>query len=165
MNGNLKPWMLVVTGIVFNIAAAVITHYFIGINHQKLDTLETQSARFDTLIDSQWRARTEILRSREFLLLLLSQQGADANPAVQRMLHHQLAQMAKQHGMEAVTIAADSAIEFDHIETLSTEISQQIIASINDTYLEKLELQQQVKPLQDSNALLLTVSISSRSPA
>ncbi len=58
----LAPWVFVLTGIVFNVLAAVITHYFIGRDIQNKQVL----------IDSLWQSKTETERKREFFVLFLS---------------------------------------------------------------------------------------------
>ena len=38
----LAPWVFVVSGVVFNILSAVITHYFIGLNNDEIDIIDRE---------------------------------------------------------------------------------------------------------------------------
>lgn len=156
---SFKPWMLVTIGILFNIASAIITHYFIGINNQKLAEIERKAAQYDTLIDSQWRTRTEIQQRQEFQLLLLTQADTEHEADVQQVITRQLQQTLEQQGINENSIQTDSPVDFEVIQEISKQASKKIITSINDTYLEKLDLQQQIPPLQERNSLLFTMSI------
>ncbi len=104
MKKTLKPWILVVTGILFNIASAIITHYFIGINNQQLAQLELEINKLDTLIDSQWRSKTELERKQEFLLLLVAQpqhEEATGMYQINQLVASQLTEVINQFNLSA----------------------------------------------------------------
>ena len=151
--------MLVTAGILFNIAAAVITHYFIGINNRQLSELATAVGQHDTLIDGLWRTRTEIQRQREFLLLLLTQQGEGMTPAVQRLISQRLLETAERQRIEDHGVSIDTPADIEMIERVSQRAIDGIVDTIDDTYLEQLEVQQRIAPLQARNSLLLSVGI------
>ena len=159
MHKFLKPWILVIIGILFNIASAIITHYFIGVNNQKLNDIEMKAAQYDTLIDSQWRTKTEIERSQQFQLTLLTQPNSQHTQEIQQVISRQLQLTIDQQALEGFNLQTAKPIDFDTIQHISHAASQKIITSINDTYLEKLDLQQQIPPLQEKNSLLFTMSI------
>ena len=159
MHRFLKPWMLVIIGILFNITSAIITHYFIGINNQRLNDIETEAARYDTLIDSQWRTKTEIERTQQFHLTLLTQTNSQYGTEIQQIIRGQLQQTIDQQELKEIVLKPDTSIDFGIIQQVSRNAAQKIISSINDTYLEKLDVQQQKHPLQERNSLLFTVSI------
>lgn len=159
MKKSLTPWVLVITGIIFNIISAVITHYFIGINNQQLNELTQKASQFDTLIESQWRTRTEIDRNREFLLLLLTQSNADNASSIQSYINDQLSTIVERHQLSNANIDKNNVPDFANIESVSNLAIQKIIASINDSYLEKLDIVNQQMPLREKNSLLFTISI------
>ena len=159
MKKSLTPWVLVITGIIFNIISAVITHYFIGINNQQLNELTQKASQFDTLIESQWRTRTEIDRNREFLLLLLTQSNADNASSIQSYINDQLSTIVERHQLSNANIDKNTVPDFANIESVSNLAIQKIIASINDSYLEKLDIVNQQMPLREKNSLLFTISI------
>lgn len=159
MKKSLTPWVLVITGIIFNIISAVITHYYIGINNQQLNELTQKASQFDTLIESQWRTRTEIDRNREFLLLLLTQSNADNASSIQSYINNQLSTIVERHQLSNPNIDKNTVPDFTNIESVSTLAIKKIIASINDSYLEKLDIVNQQMPLREKNSLLFTISI------
>lgn len=159
MRKSLKPWVLVITGIIFNIVSAVITHYFIGINNQQLNELQQKASQYDTLIESQWRTKTEIDRNREFLLILLTQSKQENTASIQHYISNQLSTILDRQQISVGTIDQLSTPDFDTIETISTQAKQKIIATINDIYLEKLEVEIRQMPLKEKNSLLFTISI------
>ena len=48
----LAPWVSVLTGIVFNILSAIITHYFIGLNKDQINIIDRDTRNQQILIDS-----------------------------------------------------------------------------------------------------------------
>ncbi len=69
------PWVFVLTGILFNILSAVITHYFIGLNNDKIISINTNINNQQVLIDSLWQSKTEVERKQEFYILFLTTAG------------------------------------------------------------------------------------------
>lgn len=159
MKKSFKPWVLVITGIVFNILSAVITHYFIGINNEQLNELQQKAAQYDTLIASRWRNKTEIDRNREFLLLLLTQKHEDNTASIHDYINAQLHALANREHLQAEQTRQKSTPDFGSIETISAAAQQKIIDSINESYLEKLEIENQQAPLREKNSLLFTIAI------
>lgn len=159
MKKSLKPWILVITGIIFNILSAVITHYFIGVNNQQLDEIQQKAGQFDTLIESQWRNKMEIDRKREFLLILLTQSRPDNGPSISAYIHDQLSTLIEQQQLSTIVIDTGTRPDFATIEKISTQAIHNIIESINESYLEKLEIESQQIPLKEKNSLLFSISI------
>ncbi|MCP4388215.1 MAG: hypothetical protein GY802_07960, partial [Gammaproteobacteria bacterium] len=44
------PWVFVLTGILFNIRSAIITHYFIGLNNDQINLIERDIQNQQVLI-------------------------------------------------------------------------------------------------------------------
>lgn len=156
---SINKWVFVATGVIFNIAAAVITHYFIGINDQHLSQLEKMSIEQDTLIQSQWRMKTEIDRKQEFLLTLLNQNKIQPQAETTRFIAQQLNLVLAQQKLNTQQIKPDEAIDFGTINKASKLIQKQIISRINNTYLEKLEIEDRKAPLKERNSTLYSVAI------
>lgn len=162
MKKTVQPWVLVLTGILFNILAAVITHFFIHLNQQRLDDLNLHVQKLDTLIDSQWRLKTEIDRKQEFYRLLLNQSALlKEELALQnrRYIREQLQLSLQQTATPAQPPLAQQRLEIATVEALSEQIRRHLINSINDTYLDKLTLEKKQNPIRQSNARLYTVAI------
>jgi hypothetical protein len=155
----INKWVFVATGILFNISAAIITHYFIGINDQQLMQLEKKSTEYDTQIQSQWRMKTEVDRKQEFLLLLLNQSNPQNLQQTRDFIIQQLNHALDLQQAVKKKLKPDSVINFDTINTASESIRQNIISGINDTYLEKLDIEDKQQPLKQRNSLLLSIAI------
>jgi hypothetical protein len=159
MINPINKWFFVAAGILFNISSAIITHYFIGINDQQLMQLEKKSALYDTQIQSQWRLKTEVDRKQEFLLLLLNQSTPQnlqqTRGVIIRQLNHAL-ELQKINGKQ---LNPDSVINFDTISNVSESIRESIISSINQTYLEKLNIVDKQQTLKERNSLLFSIAI------
>ncbi len=160
MNRLSTSWILVIIGITFNIGSAIITHYYIGLNNQALNELELKANQLETMIDSAWRNKTEIERKQEFLLLLMTRIQDETDNAVVKIKEQivlQLEAILSQHRLS--TEALTEIISFGTINTISEQAKQKIINDINDTYLEKVEIDSLQLPLKEQNSLLLTVAI------
>jgi hypothetical protein len=156
---SINKWVFVATGILFNISSAIITHYFIGINDQQLMQLEKKATEYDTQIQSQWRMRTEIDRKQDFLLLLLNQQNAENSQQTSDFIISQLNHSIDLLKINKQQLKPDSVMSFDTISNISEMIKQNIISRINDTYLEKLEIESKQAPLIERNSMLYSIAI------
>ncbi len=156
---SINKWAFVATGIIFNISAAIITHYFIGINDQHLMQLDRKTAEYDTLIQSQWRIKTETDRKQEFLLLLLHQNSLHNEPKTISFIIQQLNQSLSLQQLGEQSIDADATIDYDTIIDTSERIRQQIISRINNTYLDRLVVEDSKVPLQERNSTLFSIAI------
>jgi hypothetical protein len=156
---SINKWVFVATGILFNISSAIITHYFIGINDQQLMQLEKKASEYDTQIQSQWRMKTEIDRKQDFLLLLLNQQNAENSQQTSDFIISQLNHSIDLLKINKQQLKPDSVMSFDTISNISEMIKQNIISRINDTYLEKLEIESKQAPLKERNSMLYSIAI------
>ncbi len=155
----INKWVFVAAGILFNISSAIITHYFIGINDQQLMQLEKKSALYDTQIQSQWRLKTEVDRKQEFLLLLLNQSNPQNFQQTRDFIIQQLNHAMDLQKISGKKLDPDSEINFDTISNTSETLRQSIISSINQTYLEKLDIVDKKQPLNERNSLLFSIAI------
>lgn len=162
---NLRPWILVSIGILFNALSALITHYFIGLNDQQLELISQQSVQLQTRIDSQWRLKTETERQQEFLVLLLNQissqdssNSKDINSSLS-YIRARINRSLEQMELSQAKLEPESNIDYATIDQSSQVIKNKIIQSINNTYLEKLELESRQQPIRKQNSLLMTIAI------
>ena len=99
LDSLLAPWVFVLTGILFNILSAVITHYFIGLNNDAINLIDRDIERKQVLIDSLWQSRIEVERKKEFFILLLAT-PAD-NPASSDAIYRDyLQKLLSNHGLK-----------------------------------------------------------------
>ena len=156
----LAPWVFVLSGIIFNILAAVITHYFIGLNNDQIAVLERDIQNKQVLIDSLWQSRVEVERKQEFFILLLTNQAE--NPAIIETYYRDyLDGLVNAHGLQEF-VPRERQAKTEDIELLlaiSSAAQQSIIESINATYFETLELQEAKMPLEQDNSRLFSIAI------
>jgi len=156
----LAPWVFVLTGILFNILAAVITHYFIGLNNDAINLIDRNIERKQVLIDSLWQARIEVERKKEFFILLLA--TPDDNPASSDTIYRDyLQKLLSSHGLKEfqTRMDHDSGSELNLLLDISDAAQAAIIESINSTYFESLELRDARMPLESDNSRLYSIAI------
>ena len=156
----LAPWVFVLTGIVFNILSAVITHYFIGLNNDKIGAIDREIANKQVLIDSLWQSKTEVERKQEFFILLLS--GQPANPELSEHYYHEyLENILKTHDLKEFEPRMEQhhGSDLKLLLDLSAAAQKDIIKDINDTYFGTLELQEAKMPLERDNSRLFSIAI------
>lgn len=161
----LAPWVFVFTGIVFNILSAVITHYFIGLNNERINAIERQIQNRQVLIDSLWQSRVEIERKEEFFILFLSDGPAKRDPSERgpalEYYRAYLDELVSTHELEQdrVRLESDDGSRLEVLLELSKAAQDAVIESINDSYFETLELQETKMPLERSNSRLFSIAI------
>ena len=156
----LAPWVFVLTGILFNILSAVITHYFIGLNNDRINVIDREIQSKQVLIESLWQSRIEVERKKEFFILLLA--GKSANPTtVESYYHDYLKQLTHTHDLQDFTAGrqGDAGTDLELLLDLSSAAQQSIVESINNSYFEVLELQERKMPLEGDNSSLLSSAI------
>ena len=156
----LAPWVFVLTGIIFNILSAVITHYFIGLNNNAINDIDREIQRKEVLIDSLWQSKTEIERKQEFFILLLANQ-TDQSAAAETIYRDYLKQLLDQHRLQefSTRMDRDTGSNLDLLLELSSAAQAKTIESINGTYFETLELQESKMPLVRDNSRLFSIAI------
>ena len=156
----LAPWVFVLTGILFNILSAVITHYFIGLNNDEINAIDREVNNKQVLIDSLWQSRVEVERKREFFILLLS--GEPTNPELAESYYHDyLENVLSNHGLKDFEqrMAEHDGTDLELLLDLSKAAQASIIEDINDTYFEILELHEAKVPLERANSRLFSIAI------
>lgn len=156
----LAPWVFVLTGIIFNILSAVITHYFIGLNNDAINIIDNEIQRKEVLIDSLWQSKNEVERKKEFFILLLSSK-LDKSEVVETIYSDYLEEVMDSYQLKEFTTRMDRDIGSDLglLLDLSRAAQKSIIESINDTYFETLELQEAKMPLVHDNSRLFSIAI------
>lgn len=156
----LAPWVFVLTGIVFNILSAVITHYFIGLNNDRIGELDREMQNRQILIDSLWRSRIEVERKEEFFLLFL-RDSASESPVGSEYYRDYLQELATTHDLDQFKQRVETSASGDPrlLLELSEAALKTIIETINSTYFETLELQEARMPLERANSRLFSIAI------
>ncbi len=156
----LAPWVFVVTGIVFNILSAVITHYFIGLNNEQITSINRDIQNRQVLIDSLWQSRTEVERKKEFFILYLANKP-ESSMLLDNYYQDYLQETLQNHNLTGFDTRLGKKMEGDLALLLDVSNAAQtsIIESINQTYFEVLEKTDLKNPLEKSNARLFSVAI------
>lgn len=156
----LAPWVFVLTGILFNILSAVITHYFIGLNNDQINLIDREIQNKQVLIDSLWQSKTEVERKKEFFILLLSQESKPS-PLIESHYRDYLDEVIDTHGLLDFETPKQQPLNSDLglLLELSSAAQKAIIKSINNSYFEALELQERKMPLEGDNSRLFSIAI------
>ena len=156
----LAPWVFVLTGIVFNILSAVITHYFIGLNNEQINAIDRDIQGQQILIDSLWNSRIEIERKKEFFILLLAD-DPELPASIKSIYRDFLDSLIDTHGLKQFEERMISTMDNDlELLLLISEAAKKAInESINSTYFETLSLEEARIPLERSNARLFSIAI------
>lgn len=156
----LAPWVFVLTGILFNIMSAVITHYFIGLNNEQINFINRDIQNRQVLIDSLWQARTEVERKKEFFILYLANKP-EASALVDSYYQGYLRETLDSHNLEGFDTRLGAKMQADLALLLDVSSAAQasIIESINQTYFEILEKTELKNPLEKANARLFSIAI------
>ena len=156
----LAPWVFVLTGVVFNILSALITHYFIGLNNDQINIIDREIQQKQVLIDSLWQSRIEVERKKEFFILLLADKPA-ATEVTESYYRRYLAEVQNTYDLKDFTARMQQPADVDLklLLDLSDAAQQSLIESINNTYFETLELQERKMPLEGDNSRLFSIAI------
>jgi len=156
----LSPWVFVLTGIVFNILSAVITHYFIGLNNDAINLIDRDINRQQVLIDSSWQSKVEVERKKEFFILLFAQ--PQDKPAVSESFYQDyLQELMSTYDLAEFEprMDRDRGNQLGLLLDISAAAQAAIIESINNTYFETLELHESRMPLESDNSRLFSIAI------
>jgi hypothetical protein len=156
----LSPWVFVLTGIVFNILSAVITHYFIGLNNDAINLIDRDINRQQVLIDSLWQSKVEVERKKEFFILLFAQ-PEDRPAASESFYRDYLQELMSTYDLTefAPRMDRDRGNPLGLLLDISAAAQDTIIESINNTYFETIELREARMPLESDNSRLFSIAI------
>jgi hypothetical protein len=156
----LSPWVFVVTGIVFNILSAVITHYFIGLNNDAINLIDRDINRQQVLIDSLWQSKVEVERKKEFFILLFAH-SQDKPAASESFYQDYLQDLMSTYGLTEFEprMDRDRGTALGLLLDISAATQATIIESINNTYFETIELREARMPLESGNSRLFSIAI------
>lgn len=152
----LAPWVLVVTGILFNILSAVITHYFIGLNNSRLSQLEEQTQRINSQINNNWQQRQNIERKMEFILLLQQQGKLTEDPFVLKHIEQFVHDL---HGQYKITPATPLPLDSQKIIQLVQKTQTQLVNNIDAIYFNQLTLDKEKNIISDNNSRLMSTAL------
>ena len=163
MNRYFAPWVFVTTGIIFNILSAVITHYFIGLNNEKITDIDRNINNKQVLIESLWQSKTEVERKKEFFIVLLTMEANNQSEhadLIDRYYQDYVLETAKTHHLSGFENRPGLNMRDPELLLQLSESAQtSIIESINNTYFERIELEEGKTPIEKNNARLFSIAI------
>lgn len=117
----LALWVFILTGILFNLLPAVITHYFIGLNNGGINVIDREIESKQVLIESLWQSRIEVEREKEFFMLLLAGKPAKPNP-VESYYRDHLKELMHTHDLQdfAARMQGDAGTDLELLLDLSS---------------------------------------------
>lgn len=132
---NIPTWMIVMVGLVFNISAALVTHFFIEKKSEALSQLSVKSSNNSSEIGLLW-AQIEAVEQKRDTWLLLIQEGE-----IKTSVAPIFASILSSHLHQKITIK-----ELNHLALLNDKIDkfqQDIREQIDQRFLTNLEFTEQ----------------------
>lgn len=161
-----SPWVLVLTGIVFNIFSAIITSHFIGVNNNKIHGIEDKISSVKVRIDSLWQNRQDIERKKEFFLLLIQmREGSQAGQSEKRAevtdsyLENYLEGLVGDYGLSGEILQSIGSLSPQGVIEITELAKQRIVSDIDDIYLEKILLEKEKQPIVNRNSTLMGMAL------
>ncbi|WP_372882346.1 hypothetical protein [Psychromonas sp.] len=155
----LPTWLVVLTGLLFNISSALVTHFIIEGKDQQVSILSSEATRNAKEIDLFWTQIEGIERKRETLYLLLNQGGLTDN------IRQQFTALLKTHLQQE-----SLPLSLQNINTLDRQINDyqdQLRERIDNKYFLNLELaelemvlKQQISRLRNWSIFLQMIGLS-----
>ena len=164
MKSYLKPWVFILTGVVFNILSAVITHYFIGLNNDRIANIDRQINSRQVLIDSLWQSKNEVEHKKEFFILYFVNRQVGGGLETDRVNQyyaeylHETARLYELSDYD-LKVTEQQSDNIDFLLKFSAAVQSSIIESINSTYFEKLDLEETRMPIEQGNSRLFSIAI------
>lgn len=148
----IATWVLVAVGLVFNIIAALTTHFVIEERLLEVHQLQQTQQANNMQIGLKWQSITLLEQKRDALMLLLSQPTELPDP-IKTSLLRQLSDLL-QHPIEE--ISSRSFADIDKLVLTQQQLSR---SAIDTTYLQNLALMEQENTLSNQVNSLKSMAI------
>lgn len=148
---RVPTWSIVLIGLLFNISAALVTHFIIDDKNGQLEKIAVKITANSKEIDLLWLQIEGIERKREMLYLLLNQ--GSVNVQIEKQLGHLL---------EAYLQQKVSQVSFPNLAKIDSKIGdyqQSLRKEIDNKFLLNLELSEQATLLRKRVSMLRNWSI------
>ena len=156
---RLPTWIIVLIGLLFNISAALVTHFIIDGKSNQLNALSIQMTANNKEMDLFWQQIEGIERKRETLYLLLNQ--GKISPEIAK----QFSQLLASHLDQKISLAAlqnISALDVrvnDYQNRLRERIDNKFFLNLELAELEML-LRKEVSSLRNWSIFLQMIGLS-----
>ncbi len=153
---HIPTWSVVLTGLLFNISAALVTHFLIDEKTNQLNSLSMQMKNNEKEISLLWVQIEGVERKRETLYLLKNQGELNDFVASQfsRLLARYLQQQLPLDDMQLVDTKID-----DYQQSIRDEIDNKFFLNLELVELQ-LYLQREVSRLRNWSIFLQMIGLS-----
>ena len=145
---RVPTWLVVLIGLLFNISAALVTHFLIDGKTNQLNSLSMQMNSNEKEISLLWVQIEGIERKRETLYLLLNQGNLD------KIVEQQFSHLLALHLQEKISLSNIQLVD-QKIDAYQSEVRNEI----DDKFFLNLELVELQVALQSEIATLRNWSI------
>lgn len=128
---NIPTWMIVMIGLVFNISAALVTHFVIEKKNDELSRLNTSAMSNNNEIGLLW-GQIEAIEQKRDTLLILTQQGE-----VSAVIAPVISSIFFSHLHQQLTI--EELNDFSFVNDKINIYQQQVREQIDQRFLANLE--------------------------
>lgn len=155
----LPTWLIVLIGLLFNISAALVTHFMIDEKNSQLNMLSVQMNSNHKEMDLLWLQIEEVERKRETLYLLLNQGELETPIARQfsQLLESHLHQEISTSDLLNITVL-DLKIN-DYQDHIREQIDNKFFLNLELTELEHV-LRKKVSTLRNWSLFLQILGLS-----
>jgi hypothetical protein len=160
---KIPTWLLVATGLLMNIAAALITNFYIDRIQIQQNDNNNQQVTNQKLIELTWQQMDTLERKRESALLALLQ--SSIQPALETSTNISNSLLIKQlekslHQYDKSLVLKPFSQENAPLWSQSiTDIQQQLGNKIDDIFIENIELKTQQHSLMTSISKLRNLAL------
>ncbi|PKF60538.1 hypothetical protein CW745_14460 [Psychromonas sp. psych-6C06] len=156
MMSRVPTWFVVLIGLLFNILAALISHFFIDAKTNQLNSLSMQMSNNDKEIGLLWEQIEGIERKREIFYLLVNQGEINKTVASQfvLLLEKHLHQKVRVDDIQVV----DNQIDL-YQEAIRNEIDSKFFLNLELVELQ-MHLRSEVSTLRNWSIFLQMIGLS-----
>ena len=144
MKTYIKPWILVLIGVIITIIAALINGFIISENNEIIESLESETANIETNIDHLWNNNLSIERKKDSAYIMALQ-----NPNSE-LVHNYIIDTLRLAGSDK--ILDDKKNTFNILVNEVNLYQNEIIDRINNLYGEKITKEEQINQIKKINS-------------
>lgn len=162
----LRPWLIVLIGVVLTVTSAFMSHRFVSKNMQTIQRLEKEAAQVDQTIASQWQDMGRFERDGNTALQLAEAVEDDPlNPPatiavddLKLYVRHFIqksdvvVEKLRVEGALKEIDAGKKGMVFQSIMALVNAQQSHVSDTVNAMYLKKISLQEKIQQLQSENS-------------
>lgn len=164
----IKPWFLVLVGVLLTVLSALVTHYVVDQNNDKISSINTQISSISNNIDNLWQ-EVQTLEQKENFTTIITLLAQDLDNQQSKVVHDfvedtfknlsanvevekKIEKLFPLHGKDE-TIWLRSMFEIVDFYKKAT------VEGIDTLYIEKINLEKQKNEISDQNSILANIAL------